>query len=481
MTEQQDKNDKTEKSKNSPGLENFEKEKPAGVSQIDVLELWKNASRIISSKDDRQDVQATRYDERPGFNKDSNKSNNFLPEFELSTTAKPEAGPVGDKHGKDNSSKSSPQADNNSEKNAMSSKFSMGTSPQREELLSAIKNSPEIGTARKESMIHEMAAFEARANRDKLSRADVLGVWQATSKILNARGSEHTTPKERGVLAEQIIKQAAHPMSIDQGHHNTCNVATIEARTYAKYPARAAGLVADVALSGEYTTASNQKIKIADSSLKPDSEAKNNPVVDGDRSYASQVFQVTAANIFWQEKKSDLQGNLKNPGDLRYVQEKPWSKIEGDTGERVKDYSTNPEGQTIKSGSTKVIDPNLYAENMMQISNEITGKDELRFILRHTELGWNHNLWNIRDQQDLTTQMTRMKDSFPLIIQVHTRHEPFYTDSGEGKAGGSGGWHVVNITKYDPVTKEVTISNQWGSKLDKKVKISDLYKATKNP
>ena len=69
----------------------------------------------------------------------------------------------------------------------------------------------------------------------------------------------------------------------------------------------------------------------------------------------------------------------------------------------------------------------------------------------------------------------------PIIIQVHTGMEPFLKDSGGGAAGGSGGWHVVTITGFEPPNK-VAIDNQWGEAKDhtgaNMVNTHDLYLCT---
>ena len=380
----------------------------------------------------------------------------------------------------DNADRSKEKSEGRAEK-SVEQKFSMGTTPEREHLLNAIEKSKDIPENEKKAMIKDMADFERRAARDYVSRDEVLGVYNAASRLLDAPNTknDHVSRHDRTVLAEQVIQQAAHPMSIDQGFHETCNVTVVEARIYAKYPSKAAELVADVALGGDYKLASGQHIKIDDTSLKPDAEAKNNPVRDGDRSYASQVFQITAANIHWQQQTRDLNGDRVKMGDLRYVQGKIFNGVEGDTGERVKNFSS-AEGRTISGKDGKLLDPHLGSDEIHRISNEITRKGEKDFILRSGMLQ-SLDATNIQTQEQLEDKLKNMGNKAPLIIQVHTGAEPFYTDSGDGKAGGSGGWHVVNVLKYDARTHEVTMSNQWGDKFDHKLTLEQLYKAMLDP
>ncbi len=372
------------------------------------------------------------------------------------------------------------QNDSASEKLEASVKFSMGTTPEREHLLESIKNSHDMTEKQKTSMVKDIAVFEGRAYRDGLGRQEVLDLYKNTSRLLDATGQHPVSQKDRAVLAEQVVKNAAHPMSVDQGQHGTCNVTTIEARMYFKYPSKAGKLVADVALDGEFQTASNLKVVMDKGSLQADAEARNNPPRSGERGYASQIFQMTAANIEWQSKQFNPHGDQVQPGSLRYVQVPPVKGDKNDTGERVRDFSKSPEGVTIKdTNGEKILDPGLYAYTYERISNEISGKNDSGFVLQRDV---EHNgLVNVKSESQLGDLLKNAGNKMPMIIVVHTENEPFYTDSGEKKAGGSGGWHVVNVTAYNPRTKEVTMSNQWGPASDHPISLKKLYDAMVEP
>lgn len=367
--------------------------------------------------------------------------------------------------------------------------FSMGSTPEREKLLNSIEKANDIPQKEKMEMIRDIKALEARAVRDFVSRQEILGVYENVSRLLDAKGNEPVTRSNRIVLAEQVLDQSAHPMSIDQGYHQTCNVTTIEARMYSKYPSKAAELVADVALTGKFETSNprDNDVVLDKASLRPDKEASTNPPKDGERSYASQVFQLTAANIFWQGRSFDNDHNPVRKGDLRYVQIEPVKSIPGDTGERVR----NARGETITSRedgkNVKIMAPDLSLNSLIVISNEISGRDEEKFILSNAgvtgpeeyKAGMFHNA------KELAKMLTDQKNQYPLILAVHTYHDPFWKDSGHGDRGGAGGeeggWHVINITGFNEKTGEVQISNQWGDRTDKKVALSTLYKATFGP
>jgi hypothetical protein len=373
-----------------------------------------------------------------------------------------------------------------SERAADKMEFSMGSTPQRENLLNSIMNANDISAKEKNEMIRDIKALESRAVRDFVPRQEVLGVYENVSRLLDAKGNQPVSRENRIVLAEQVLEQAAHPMGIDQGQHLTCNVTTVEARIYSKYPSKAAALVADVALTGKFETENprDNDVVLDRSSLKPDKEAANNPPKDGERSYASQIFQMTAANIHWQRRLFDPNGVGVARGELRYVQIEPINSE--DTGERVR----NSKGETLKirdedGKESKITEPFLDVGDLVSISNEITRKTETNFALANSAECFDCYVHGFKTEQEFAKVLKDEKSQYPLILMVHTYNEPFWKDSGHGGKGGAGGdmggWHVVNVNSYNEKTGEVQISNQWGDKTDKKVSLSTLYKATFGP
>src|SRR4029453_8409880 len=74
----------------------------------------------------------------------------------------------------------------------------------------------------------------------------------------------------------------------------------------------------------------------------------------------------------------------------------------------------------------------------------------------------------------------------PIIVEVNTQNEPFYTDSGAGAAGGSGSWHLLLVREFDPDTGKVQIDNQWGEAVDhnteqRAIDVRVLYVAMRDP
>ncbi|GEM_PF-1095658 len=323
----------------------------------------------------------------------------------------------------------------------------------------------------------------------KKAQEQVEKTYGNISRLLEARDNPATGVDEarRTILAEQIMSQAANPTSIDQGIHPTCNVTTVESRTYTRDPADASQLVVDVATTGEYKTKDGQTITIDKVSMVPYDGARQNPPVDGQRSYASQIFQVTAVNIHYQRN-----------GSLRYEQHKPDpTATPPDDGERLYDYSKNPPEEVKAGRVTKFLGldndqnyraPGLADEEIVDVGNQISG-DKADWFIRYGGDGDKGAVQEVETEKQLQDKLAYAKEhgELPIVVKVHSGNEPFWTDSGNGAAGGSGGWHVVTIQDYDAGPPAmVKLDNQWGSRVDhdtdgSMVSVHDLFHAMRDP
>ena len=94
------------------------------------------------------------------------------------------------------------------------------------------------------------------------------------------------------------MSNAAQQHEIDQGMHNTCNVTTLEQTLNRQSPDKAAQMVSEVGLTGQYKSPDGQTINLDPRSLHPDGETnfRGTEAKDGNRNYASQVFDMAAIN-----------------------------------------------------------------------------------------------------------------------------------------------------------------------------------------
>ena len=324
-----------------------------------------------------------------------------------------------------------------------------------------------------------MDSFEARAKSDKLDPDEVIKTYKQVERLNAATGDKPLSETQRHNLSGEIMHQAAEPTSIDQGNHNTCSAATVEVRTYTRTPSDAARLVTDVALTGEYRAPDGTHIR---TDPRPHDESKSGTNIDGQRSHASEIFEVTAINLHYAKE------NAKNGTKIHYEQVTPTKGDLGDTGERLTDYSKNPP-QPLKIDGEKVDPPHVDDNAVTQMSNIITGKNEKDVQI---EQGGNVNgdtkgMVIVNSEAELKQQLKDAKDHnrLPMIVKVNTFSEPFNSDSFGAGAGGDAGSHVVTITDYDEKTGKVTVDNQWGKKndhgKDDPLSTHELYIAMQKP
>jgi hypothetical protein len=177
--------------------------------------------------------------------------------------------------------------------------------------------------------------FEKEAVERGISQNDRALFYKQINRLLeeNPAGGAALSAGERSQLAEQLLNHATHTRTVDQGANSTCNVTTVEVRTYARQPDKNAQIVADLALTGKYTTADGTVIDASklENGIKPDWEARRNLArqesgwnsvkQDGGRDWASQLVQTTMINGHWQRRTPDIfaDGELVPNGKVFYT------------------------------------------------------------------------------------------------------------------------------------------------------------------
>lgn len=335
-----------------------------------------------------------------------------------------------------------------------------------------------------------MNDFERRAAQDGLSAQEKALTFHHVRRLYQAEYGAFLTAPERSHLAEQIFYLASHPEKVCQGANSTCNVSTLERRLFAKNPSEAVRLISDVVITGKYVTANGVKVDLGriPGVLAPDSEARMlakgfspdgaDLKIDGRRTYASQIFETTAVNLNWAQS---AEYKIK-PGDM-VVYEKVPGPVTGSGTEELVRYSVGSMGN-LKRDVVKN-SPHIYVSDLEPLYRQITGGTDGNFVLWHNSRGG-----SIKSADDLRRSIERIeREGGPGVIMVHTRNEPFWTDSGGGVAGGSGGWHVVNIEgiRQDPRTGRylVDITNQWDDAAhhtgDRAIPLDQLFESMKKP
>jgi hypothetical protein len=329
----------------------------------------------------------------------------------------------------------------------------------------------------RENMTH----FETRSKTQKVTDDQVGRTYGEVSRLLDSNTSGFLSERDRTRLARQVLQNAADPTGINNGFHKTCNATTIENRTYSKYPEAAAKVVAEIALKGSYVTADGSTIAPSASSLRPDDESTWDSPADGQRNFASHVFQVTAVNVFWQRQTADLKGNPVAKGSIQYEQLS--SRTKPDTGERLMDYSKQPPVELLDSKKNPIRQPFMRTFSIIDASNQITGRSESMLMENYYKPDDAPNSMIFKDEKEMRAKFVsaKAKGELPIILVVHTGNEPFKSD-GRGAAGT---WHVVCVNDFDDATGKASVDNEWGRSADhfgrNGVPISKLFKATVEP
>lgn len=345
-----------------------------------------------------------------------------------------------------------------------------------------------------------MNEFEMRSQKDGLSREEMAKTFHQVRRLLQAGDGAILSAADRAKLAEQVLYQAAHPESIDQGANNTCNVTTVEKRVFARNPSEAARLIADVALTGKYVTADGVTVDLSrvPGALSADAEArqldrnfdsKNRDIkVDGARSRASQIFEIGAVNIkYAKQHSSSLSSTV--------VYEKPESGLKGQEKEQLVRYGVDFTGKL----SREVLkdSPDISIDELRGIHNEIVGGNEGGFVIMGPKYmsRRTRNVYNAVDnygrnnpdvmvaesQQDLGKLLFDLQGQkkLPAILYVDAKNT-FFGGSGGGSGGGG---HVINIQRIfnQGGRTMVEFTNQWGSKDNRTVTLDVLYGLTLPP
>jgi hypothetical protein len=285
----------------------------------------------------------------------------------------------------------------------------------------------------------DLKNFESGVTCGDFSAEQAKQTYEEVERLLTAEQGAVSQP-ERILLAQNIMHHAAQPTSIDQGKYKTCTTTAASELIYLTRPELAAKMAADTALTGQWTTPDGKTIKIDKESLIPTPESRVNPPLDGDRSYATQVLNLVMSNEITQRRE---------PPEYYYQSEKRSNAA--DSGERL----LNADGKPVLDEKGKAMDsPNISVGDLeAQASRLGEGKPFYYTAVLAEDL-----------QQNLKEGKT------PIIVRVNPE-SPQLTGLPD-KNSDSG--HAVSISRYDPHTEMVRLSNQWGSENDRWVSVDKL-------
>lgn len=278
------------------------------------------------------------------------------------------------------------------------------------------------------------------ADHDPNSAArEIALVHHELSRLLGNDSGALDQPRSVWV-AEQLARQIADPNTIEQGEYNlTCNVAVIESRMSQRQPSEYARMIAEGCIAGKFKTASGQEIFLADArtfempdelharlskraALSPDDLA-----AERERSFASKIFQTTAANVRWKCFDGPIAGKHVDPGEVTY-------------------YFTGVSEMPLRNGSAMLgpngfplRGPQIESQYIQPIYEQITGRKEAPFVVQKrptiklTKEQTEHLSMNqvlIKDEAELRNVLQRLhaQQALPAVLVVDQSKNPFDQD-----------------------------------------------------
>lgn len=353
-----------------------------------------------------------------------------------------------------------------------------------------------------QQFLTDMQTFE-RTYRERVpftyraSTLEMAETYKQVTRLLTAKqdalpAEAHKLPKINGTewrvqAAEQIMHHAAEPTSVDQGVLAVCPTAALQVRQYFREPASISKLVADVILTGGYIAKTGDKsINALDSpinlipdafgraySVQNDVQRKLVHVWKGNydflRSFASQIYDVTAINMALSENKEHYKYRQSKDSEIK------------------KDYESDAQGglykgsndsllMTWKDALAKSLGPT--SADIIKLNRWITGKYEHGFVIqggnltekerqnKHlqelNELAYMKNgasiIHNPEDLKDLLLDL-KLAEQWPPIVRIDLSRPPI------AKAGA--GAHYLVVTDISDDGSKLSYDMTWGRQCDK--------------
>lgn len=130
--------------------------------------------------------------------------------------------------------------------------------------------------------------------------------------------------------------------------------------------------------------------------------------------------------------------------------------------------------------------PGIPTSELHDIYSQVTGRRDDAFVfVRAKETRVYSNELDVATVEDFGKALEKAQrdGNLPGVLLVHTSYPPFSTGL-DAATGFMGGWHVVNVQSYDPVTRTLKFTNQWGSGKDYEVKgisIDTMFRSMQDP
>lgn len=337
-----------------------------------------------------------------------------------------------------------------------------------------------------------LAKFEQNANcpQEEIVRTYEL-MWQAISNT-NTENLENLN-----LLCWHLLQELAVPSQINQGNHNTCALTALQSYLSIKHPSLLCKVVLD-AWSGKFVLADGRMIKLENSNLVPDRESRFFRPGEHYRSYAGQIFQLAAANAYWQSQTKDPRDIKVPTGSIRYVQDYThMNNKRNDTGERLLIFwADNIVEQIVADDSVyPVSSPCFTLEAINQTYQLITNLDDAPLLLAHKSKRCHNPVLSFSNEASLRRMLVQLKtnNQLPAIISLNMNSQMLAPSKSLMVAkdnklvyalpqnSGAHQWHVLCINDIDENNDGIAIDNFWGpaaDHLEEKLSLHELWSSS---
>lgn len=275
-----------------------------------------------------------------------------------------------------------------------------------------------------------MQQFEQRCASGEIGPQERVETYKQIDRLMTSKEGV-VSPYERMCLATDIMRFSARPQDCDQGSHSTCQVTTIGDRLLAKDPAKAAMIIADSAIKGEFAI-EGKTVKLDANSLHAGAEEKARMSdVAAHRTYGIQVLNLALANDILQRRTP--------PESFQQSR-----RVRGTDSEHVVvngiDFHQSPH---MSPSDIAGLNKRLFGDGQVVIANTAgeTNKDKA-----HPNNG---DLAHISSPDDLQRLLedAKTQHKFPLVLVVDGC-DPTLLKNGDSNAARGRINHVISIMDY---------------------------------
>lgn len=338
-----------------------------------------------------------------------------------------------------------------------------------------------LGSADKSELFRN---FEQRANANNIAYAAQVETLKQIARLMEP--STETTSVNKALhpkIAREILENIAHPYYIDQGDHPSCVLNSIENLVASNHPDRYAKILADIAITGK----SSHDMQLPPKCLFPDKEAQSQIKQDGQRVFASQLFQYYLANLHWSGGGDLPDGNFAEPNSVSYEPIRRGSNTAAlyVDGQLFREDGINSRGRFAK---ISIETPQIEEWQIAPLFKKIIPRGNLTVVdhadsVESTTHEGRKTVTAIKSVRELEKLLLQ---AAPNSVICGVRAEGLV---GQTKVSQDAGWHSVVIRNYDPLSRTLYLDNSWGraeefsGRLGEKprMRIEQLFRIMKPP